>query len=293
MDNAVSSSAEAKPPQATQPAATSESTVNVESASNDDVVLVPVSIDAPTSEVLETHVHGMTMGQTLETVASAIAQRRRMRIGVVNAAKLCKMLDDPELADDVRSSDVVLADGMSVVWAAKLLNQPLPERVAGIDIMHGIMQRGDVLGYRVFLLGASEEVSLQVEAKFRARYPGVVIAGRRNGYFDDEADAPGIADDIRASRADVLFVAMTSPKKERFMGRFGDHMNVPVVHGVGGSFDVVAGKVERAPEAWQKLGMEWAYRALQEPRRLGGRYLSTNASFVKQVLRQKASRKKG
>lgn len=252
-----------------------------------DCTLSRLQVAAPSSLVLETAVHAMTMPEVLDAVERSIEQRLQLRIGVVNAAKLCAMLKDDELALDVRSSDMVLADGMSVVWASRLLNNPLPERVAGIDIMHGILRRGAGSGIRVFLLGASEEVSQSVERRLSEQYPGIVIAGRRNGYFDDDQDAPRIADTIRDSHADVLFVAITSPKKERFMGRFGDHINVPVVHGVGGSFDVVAGKVKRAPVVWQKLGLEWLYRALQEPRRLGSRYLSTNWSFVREVVRQK------
>ena len=247
---------------------------------------VSEAVDLPVSRVLGTSVHKATMSQVLNLVDSAIENHRQLRIGVVNAAKLSKMLEDDELALDVRSSDLVLADGMSVVWASKLLKDPLPERVAGIDIMHGVLERGQKTNRRVFLLGATEEISQTVEEKFKAMYPGVVIAGRRNGYFD-ESEEQGIAQMIKDSHAQVLFVAMTSPKKERFMGKFGDFMNVNIVHGVGGSFDVVAGKVARAPVLWQKLGLEWLYRMLQEPRRLTSRYMATNYAFTRHVLRQK------
>ena len=112
---------------------------------------------------------------------------------------------------------------------------------------------------------------------------GVVIAGRSNGYFGDEEEEAN-ANDIAASNADVLFVAITSPKKERFMARWGSTINTKVVHGVGGSFDVVAGFVERAPESWQKLGLEWLYRVKQEPGRLWKRYLVTNLKFIGRVM---------
>ena len=107
---------------------------------------------------------------------------------------------------------------------------------------------------------------------------GVVLAGRRNGYFNDDEEK-AIANDIADAKADILFVAMTSPKKEKFMARWKDTMEVPVVHGVGGSFDVMAGKVKRAPIAWQKMGLEWLYRVKQEPGRLWKRYLVTNSLF--------------
>ena len=115
--------------------------------------------------------------------------------------------------------------------------------------------------------------------------PGVVIAGRQNGYFSEEQQNQ-VAENIAAAKADVLFVAITSPKKEQFMAKWGDVMQVPVVHGVGGSFDVFAGKVKRAPLIWQKLGMEWLYRVLQEPGRLWKRYLVTNTLFIGMLLKE-------
>jgi N-acetylglucosaminyldiphosphoundecaprenol N-acetyl-beta-D-mannosaminyltransferase len=111
-----------------------------------------------------------------------------------------------------------------------------------------------------------------------ADYPGVQVAGSRDGYFKD-AEEQAVAADIGASRADILLVAMTSPKKEKFLARWSETLGVPVCHGVGGSFDVMAGKVERAPDLWQRLGLEWLYRVKQEPRRLWRRYLVTNALF--------------
>ena len=130
--------------------------------------------------------------------------------------------------------------------------------------------------------------------QFGENYPGTVIVGARNGYFEKQ-DEEGIALSIRDANTDVLFVAITSPKKERFMARWSAVMNVPVVHGVGGSFDVVAGLVSRAPLAWQNLGLEWLYRVIQEPRRLWKRYLVTNIRFslllIHELLGSKSSQK--
>ncbi|MDA1075715.1 MAG: WecB/TagA/CpsF family glycosyltransferase [Proteobacteria bacterium] len=248
--------------------------------------LDPYNLECEHAVVLGTHIHALRMNEVRLHVERAMAQRQRLRIGVVNAAKLVNMLSDEPLQHDVRSSDLVLADGMSVVWAANFLNQHLPERVAGIDLMHEIMGVCDRHGHAAYLLGASEQVSMQVEQEFRRLYPNARIAGRRNGYFDSDEEET-IAMHIRDSNADVLFLAMTSPKKENFMGRWGDAMRVPVIHGVGGSFDVVAGKVRRAPAGFQKLGLEWFYRMMQEPSRLGPRYARTNYLFLKEVLNQK------
>ena len=180
---------------------------------------------------------------------------------------------------------MILADGSSILIASKLLGKSLPERVTGIDLMHGILTKGDSLGYRVFCLGATEEVSEKVSLEITKRYPGIVIAGLQHGYFKDEEEE-AVASRIADSHADVLFVAITSPKKEQFMARWNSTMKVPVVHGVGGSFDVLAGKVQRAPLLWQKYGLEWLYRVKQEPRRLWKRYLVTNTLFIALLLKE-------
>jgi N-acetylglucosaminyldiphosphoundecaprenol N-acetyl-beta-D-mannosaminyltransferase len=233
----------------------------------------------PTPDLLGIPVAPLTMGQALDVVHSAIRQRRRLVLGVVNAAKVIHMRRDAELRDAVLSSDLILADGASVVWASRLLGQPLPERVAGIDLMMGMLQQGSVHSYKVFCLGATEEVLAATVGEIGRQFPGVRVVGQQHGYFDDD-DAASIAAAIRDSHADILLVAMTSPKKERFLAKWGPTIDVPVCHGVGGSFDVVAGKVRRAPQLWQRAGLEWLYRVAQEPRRLWKRYFVTNSLFI-------------
>lgn len=225
--------------------------------------------------MLGTRIHAATIQDALNAVQTAITNGDRLIIGVVNAAKIVRMRADAELSEDVNNSDLIFADGMSVVLASRILGKRLPERVTGIDLMTGILERGMRQQYRVYCLGATEEVSSVVERELRRTYPGVNIVGRRNGYFSETEEAE-IVRDIAQANPDVLFVAITSPKKERFMARWSDKLNATVVHGVGGSFDVVAGKVKRAPESWQRLGLEWLYRVKQEPGRLWKRYLVTN-----------------
>jgi N-acetylglucosaminyldiphosphoundecaprenol N-acetyl-beta-D-mannosaminyltransferase len=229
-------------------------------------------------------VKAMTMAQTLDLVDGVIQSRESLQIGVINAAKVVNMDKDPELREAVLSSDIILADGAAVVWASRLLRSPLPERVAGIDLMFGMFERGNERGYRVFCLGATEEISSTVAENLARDYPRLILAGRHHGYFTED-QAQAVADQIKASKADILLVAMTSPKKERFLAKWMAHMEVPVCHGVGGSFDVYAGKVERAPERWQKLGLEWLYRVKQEPGRLWKRYLFTNLGFIWMLLK--------
>ena len=238
---------------------------------------------APVRRLLDVPIHALTMEAVLDIADAAIARRERLAIGVVNAAKLVNMRRDPVLREAVLAADPILADGMAVVWACRLLGQRLPERVAGIDLMDRLLARGNEHGYRVYFLGATDEVLVATLEQVRARYPRVQIAGFRNGYFGDELEAE-IAADIRRSGADILFLGITSPKKERFLARWSATMNVPVCHGVGGAFDVMAGKVHRAPRLWQRCGLEWFYRVLQEPRRMWKRYLVTNTLFVGMVL---------
>jgi len=226
-----------------------------------------------------------TMSAAVARVHEAISLRTRLDIGVVNAAKIVNMQRNKDLFAAVAGSDVIYADGKSVVWASRFLNKPLPERVAGIDLMTGILEKGNEAGYRVFCLGSTEAILEAVCQKFSEMYPGVSIVGSHHGYFDESGEE-AVARQIQETKPDVLFVAITSPKKEQFMSRWAEFMGVTVVHGVGGSFDVVAGLVDRAPESWQRLGFEWLYRVKQEPRRLWKRYLVTNSIFLGMLVRE-------
>jgi N-acetylglucosaminyldiphosphoundecaprenol N-acetyl-beta-D-mannosaminyltransferase len=238
-----------------------------------------------TRDVLGVPIHPLTMTEVLGVVDRAVRSRDRLHIGVVNAAKIVNMRRDKLLRQDVLSSDLILADGMAVVWAARILGCHLPERVAGIDLMLGMFEQGNRRGYRVYCLGATDDVLVEVVRRLTEEYSRIQVVGQRNGYFSAE-EQEQVAGEIRAARPDILLVAMTSPKKEQFLARWSAHLDVPVCHGVGGSFDVFAGKVQRAPEMWQRLGLEWLYRVKQEPRRLWRRYLVTNTLFCSLVLRE-------
>ncbi|MBM9503521.1 WecB/TagA/CpsF family glycosyltransferase [Actinacidiphila acididurans] len=227
----------------------------------------------------------LTMDRTVERCLATVRAGERLEIGVVNAAKLVGMRRDPRLAEAVGGCDLVLADGQSVVWASRLLRRPLPERVAGIDLFLRLLAAAEPEGIPVYFLGAREEVLARMLDEVRRRFPRLTVAGHRNGYFTD-AEQPAVADAVRDSGAAMLFLGMTSPKKEIFTASYGKQTGVQVVHGVGGSFDVLAGVTRRAPRSWQRLGLEWLYRLLQEPRRLARRYVTTNAAFVLMTVRE-------
>jgi N-acetylglucosaminyldiphosphoundecaprenol N-acetyl-beta-D-mannosaminyltransferase len=198
------------------------------------------------------------------------------------------MRKDDALCQAVCGSDLVLADGQSIVWASRLLGRPLPERVTGCDLFTELLALASRHHYRVYFLGARADVLARMLAEVRSRYPGLVIAGARDGYFAAGEDGQ-VADAIKHSDADLLFIGMTSPRKELFAARWGAATGAKVVHGVGGSFDILAGATRRAPLWWQRHGFEWLYRALQEPVRLGRRYLMTNFAFLALVLRAAAA----
>jgi N-acetylglucosaminyldiphosphoundecaprenol N-acetyl-beta-D-mannosaminyltransferase len=245
---------------------------------------------ATKQEILGVPIDALTMEEALERVDTAIGSRDRLQIGVVNAAKLVNMRRDSTIRADVLSCNLILADGVSVVWASRLLGHPLPERVAGIDLMLGMLRRGHKNSYRIYCLGASEDVLTAAVARITSDYPDLKVVGHHHGYFTGQEER-GLVAVIADARPDILLVAMTSPKKERFLAHWRDQLDIPVCHGVGGSFDVLAGKVRRAPIIWQRLGLEWLYRVCQEPRRLWRRYLVTNTLFCVMVLSELVRRR--
>jgi N-acetylglucosaminyldiphosphoundecaprenol N-acetyl-beta-D-mannosaminyltransferase len=228
----------------------------------------------------------LSMDEVLDRCRSSLTSRTRTLVGVVNAAKMVKLRDDTHLRDSLLDCDVLVADGQSVVWASRLLGKRLPERVAGIDLFERLLDIAAREGWSVYLLGAKPDVLATMQERVADRFVGLKIASARDGYFSGD-EAGLVADDIRNSGADMLFLGMTSPKKEVFLGEWGASLGVPVQHGVGGSFDILAGITKRAPALWQKLGLEWLYRVLQEPGRLWRRYLTTNARFIALVLRER------
>jgi len=236
-------------------------------------------------------VAAISMAETISVVKQAINTNKQLHHSVVNAGKIVLMQKNEELRESVINADLINADGMAVVWASKLLRKPLPERVTGIDLMINLVQMAHSEGKTCYFLGAEEEVVSKVVDIYTDKYSSKVIAGYHNGYFDKEEGAE-IAEKIADSGAHMLFVAITSPKKEIFLDTHKKALqNVNLIMGVGGSFDVVAGKVERAPLWMQKTGLEWFYRFIQEPRRMAKRYIKGNFAFMKLTIREMFSKK--
>ena len=225
------------------------------------------------------------MAEAIRRVEGYIARRDRVYQSIgVNVDQLLKMQREPDFARIVRSCDLITADGTPVIWFSRLFQDALPERVPSVDIMFEMLPVSQKKGYRIFMLGA-KEVSVQKAAdNFEKQYPGLQIVGRRNGYFKVEDEAE-ITRQINDSKADMLFIAISSPKKEEFVERNRAELKVPFVLGVGGAFDIAAGLTTRAPRWMQKSGVEITWRVIQEPKRMGPRFLD-DLTFVKYVLRE-------
>jgi len=245
----------------------------------------------PAITMMGCRIDNLSMEETLVRIEEFIRSGQPHQHVVVNVDKLVKASRDPALRRIVNECALVNADGMPVVWASRLLGKPLKERVAGIDLFEALMRRAGEKGWRVFLLGARAEVVAAVADTYRRRYPELVIAGWRNGYWTDEEEAD-VAAQVRASGADLLFVAISSPKKEHFLGHWQAEMRIPFAMGVGGTFDVAIGLVKRAPRWMQRAGLEWFYRFLQEPRRMFRRYFIDDLAFVWLFIKEAAAQKR-
>jgi N-acetylglucosaminyldiphosphoundecaprenol N-acetyl-beta-D-mannosaminyltransferase len=208
----------------------------------------------------------------------------------VNVAILMMARQDVRLARAISLADLVLVDGKPLVWASGWLGTPIPERVSGVDLMQRLLEVGKDRGLRVFFLGTTQERLDALERVVRDRYPGLVIAGTRNGFFgNDEYET--VITQIREAKADLLLVGMPAPFKEVWCEEHREALATPAILGVGGAFDVEAGFVPRAPRWAQEAGMEWAWRLAMEPRKLWKRYLVTNSAFVLLLSRRLLKRR--
>ena len=229
----------------------------------------------------------LTMHETLIKIESCIDAKQHIHHSVVNAGKIVLMQKDKILEKSVLEADLISPDGQAIVWAARFLGKYLPERVAGIDLMENLVEKSFKQGYKCFFFGAKEKVIAKLVNKYSKRYSANIIAGYRNGFYNSD-DEKEIVKKIVSSRANILFVGMSSPKKEIFLNKFKHELrDINFIMGVGGSFDVIAGVTSRAPIFLQQIGFEWLYRFLQEPRRMWRRYLFGNFKFLFIILSAK------
>lgn len=235
-------------------------------------------------EILGVPVDCVDMEQSLDVVDRMIQKGKAKTVIAVNPEKIIKARNDPELLELLRSAGLLIPDGIGAVIAAKLLYGKSISRVPGSELMPAICERSITKGYKLFLLGATPEVSEKVVEVLIREYPDIKVVGHQHGYYSEDEDQ-ALIDYINASEADVLFVALGSPRQELWMEKYLPKLNVKVCQGVGGTFDVIAGEVRRAPSIFRRFHLEWLYRLLSQPRRLIRQ--TALPKFVYLVLKEK------
>jgi N-acetylglucosaminyldiphosphoundecaprenol N-acetyl-beta-D-mannosaminyltransferase len=233
-----------------------------------------------------------TMDDSVRFIIERIEKGQFTQHVVVNVAKIINMRKDQFLGNSVRSCELINIDGMGVVFGGRMLGYKITERVSGVDLFDRLLQKCAEHRFPIYLLGATTDVVLEVRKRIENDYKDLNVVGHHHGFFwGNEAE---VVEDIKTSGAKLLFVAITSPKKEIFINHWKDHLGVDFVMGVGGTFDVVAGVVKRAPQWMQKSGFEWLYRIIQEPSRMWKRYAITNTIYIwlitKEIFLRKSTR---
>ena len=236
-------------------------------------------------EILGVPVAALTMREAVEQAERWMDERRGALIATANAEMIMNATRDEELFEILRSADLVVPDGAGTVWAARHLGYEMPERVAGYDLSQELLRRAPQKNRRVFFFGSAPGVAEKAKQKAEELYPGISVVGVRNGYFSSEEE-PEIIQEIREAHPDLLLVALGVPKQEKWLKKHKEALDVPVSIGVGGTLDVMAGTMRRAPVWMQKAKLEWLFRALLQPKR-AGRLLA----LPKFVFRVHASKK--
>ena len=235
--------------------------------------------------ILGVNVDAVTMAEAVAHVTEAMDVRANVMIATANAEMIMRATHDEELRDILNAAALVVPDGAGTVWAARHLGHAMPERVAGYDLAQELLRRAPAEGRRIYFFGAAPSVAEKAKEKAEQLYPGIEIVGVRNGFFSP-ADNAAIIAEIRAARPDLLLVALGVPKQEKWIAAHLAALDVPAAIGVGGTLDVMAGVMKRAPYWMQKAKLEWLFRGLMQPKR-AGRLLA----LPKFVLKVHASRK--
>ncbi len=237
-----------------------------------------------TVNVLGVNVDKVTFAEALSIAERLTADEGVSAVFTPNPEIIMCAGEDEELRGILNNADLCTADGIGVVYGAKILGEPVPERVAGFDLACALLERLAKSGDGVFLFGAKPGVAERAKANLEEKYPGIVVSGTRNGYFGPEDEA-GIVEEINQSGAKVLLVCLGAPKQEKWIAKHKAELKVNLCLGVGGTLDVLAGEVKRAPEIFIKLNLEWAYRILKNPSRIG-RFMAL-PKFVIEILKNK------
>ena len=240
----------------------------------------------PRITILNTKIDCLSTQETISLVEEYIQKKIPLHLMGVNADKINEVNRNEQMKKIVNSCGVINADGASVVLAGKFLNKRVPERVAGVDLMQSLVSLAEEKGYSIYLLGAKEEVVQKTGEVLKGKHPRLHIAGIHNGYFKED-EWPAISALLKEAKPDIVFVGITSPTKEYLIEFLQNDGHDSVFMGVGGSFDVISGKIPRAPLWMQKANLEWLFRVSQEPKRLFKRYFVGNSQFIYAVIKEK------
>jgi N-acetylglucosaminyldiphosphoundecaprenol N-acetyl-beta-D-mannosaminyltransferase len=262
-------------------------------AANTSTPLEPLSVGVQPAQVSSQDVLGVPLAltdyeRTLDWIDHTVERKARGYICVAAVHTVMAFQEDPQLREAVLASNLTVPDGQPLVWAMNLLGHNLSSRVYGPDLMERACERAATTGRRFFLYGGREEALLRLRDELPQRYPGLQLAGVRHAPFREltDAEADEIAAELNASGAEVIWVGLGVPLQEKWMLAMRERLDAPVLVGVGAAFDFHAGIKRQAPDGLQRLGLEWAYRLLQEPRRLWRRYARYNPRFVLGFARQ-------
>jgi exopolysaccharide biosynthesis WecB/TagA/CpsF family protein/anti-anti-sigma factor len=239
--------------------------------------------------ILGTPIDILDTAAVLERLEQFIHERRFHQVATANTDFLVNALTDPELRHILRNADLVVPDGMPVVWAARLTHSYLPERVTGADIVPALARVAAEKGYRIFMLGGRPDIAQRARVRLETDYPDIQIVGCISPDIKSlvEANCDDLLEAIQCAQPDVLLVAFGNPKQEKWIHLYRDQLqHVPVCIGVGGTFDFLAGETPRAPAWMQRRGLEWAFRLMHEPRRLWKRYVRDMVHFARFIFRQ-------
>lgn len=218
-------------------------------------------------KILNVPIYPMTMKETVDNLEKAILANKQTFVVTANAEIIMMCQNNIEYNDIVsHQADLVLPDGAGAVWAGRYLGYKVPERVAGFDLYCQLLALSAKKGYKAYFFGGAPGIAEAAKIKAEDLYPGVKVVGCHNGYFS-QADEETIINDINKSGADMLFVALGAPKQEKWLLAHKNEINAKILMGIGGSFDVLAGKMERAPKWMQDASLEWAFRLYKQPSR--------------------------
>jgi len=236
------------------------------------------------------NIDNLSMRESLDSIKASLRSENNFQHVVLNVAKLVKSRRDPLLRESIQSADMISADGAGIIYGMRLLGLKPKGRVAGIDLMDNLLSEAEKYGFTVYFLGSTDDVLCRMLSSFKLKLPNLKVVGFHNGYFNKEEEERSVVNEIESLKPSIVFVGISSPKKEIFIKRNKNKLNAKFIMGVGGSFDIFAGKTKRAPLFMQNKGLEWLYRIYQEPGRMWKRYLVTNTIFLFMLLKALAYR---